>query len=346
MALEKKGPKKPKIKDIMKVIIIAEAGVNHNGDLKIAKKLVNVAKLARADYVKFQSFSHDELVTKKAVKANYQKSKLNNKETQSSMLKKLQLSVSSHLEIIKYCKNKKIKFLSTAFDIGNLKFLLKQKTDFIKIPSGEITNLPLLEYIKKQKKKIILSTGASTLKEVDDALKVLNKNKKNITVLQCNSAYPTPIKDLNLNILKTYKKYFNCNVGLSDHSLSTITPLAAVAMGATIIEKHFTLSRKMIGPDHRSSLEPKELKQMIKDIRETELALGSSKKIITKSEAENRNVIRKSLVARKQIYKGQKFTIKNVVSKRPGGGISPMKIYKVLGKKAKKNLEPDEIIKI
>ncbi len=164
--------------------------------------------------------------------------------------------------------------------------------------------------------------------------------------MQCNSAYPTPIKDLNLNILNTYKKYFNCNVGLSDHSLSTITPLAAVAMGATIIEKHFTLSRKMIGPDHRSSLEPKELKQMIKDIRETELALGSSKKVITKSESENRSVIRKSLVARNQIYKGQKFTIKNIVSKRPGSGISPMKIYKILGKKAKKNLEPDEIIKI
>ena len=346
MAFKKKDKKKIEIKNIMKVIIIAEAGVNHNGNLKIAKKLVNVAKLAGADYVKFQSFSHDKQVTKTAPKANYQKFNLNNKETQRSMLKKLELSVSNHLKIIKYCKNKKIKFLSTAFDIDNLKFLLKNKIDFIKIPSGEITNLPLLTYIKNKKKKILLSTGASTFKEVDKALKVLCKNKKDITILQCNSAYPTPINDLNLNILNTYKKHFNCSVGLSDHSLSIITPSAAVAMGATIIEKHFTLSRKMIGPDHKSSLEPKELAQMIKNIREIEIALGSSKKTITNSEAENRNIIRKSLVARKHIYKGQKFTIKNVVSKRPGSGISPMNIKQVMGKRAKKNLDPDEIIKI
>ena len=330
----------------MRVVIIAEAGVNHNGSLKIAKKLVDVAKLARADYVKFQSFTHDKLVTKNAPKANYQKSNHNTEETQNSMLQKLQLSSLDHLKLITYCKNKKINFLSTAFDEDNLKFLIENKIKFIKIPSGEITNLPLLKYIKKQKKKILLSTGASTLKEVEQAIKILNKSKKNITVLQCNSAYPTPIDDLNLRTLNTFMKKFNCNIGLSDHSLSTIVPAAAVAMGATVIEKHFTLSRKMVGPDHKSSLEPKEFKEMVKNIREIEISLGSAKKPITKSETENRKIIRKSLVAQKFIYKGQKFNNKNITSKRPARGLSPMSIHKILGKKAKKNFKPDEIIKI
>jgi len=330
----------------MKIIIIAEAGVNHNGNLKTAKKLVDVAKLANADYVKFQSFTHEKLVIKNTPKANYQKSNLNTKENQNLMLQKLQLSPLDHLKLINYCKNKKINFLSTAFDIDNLKFLLKNKIDFIKIPSGEITNLPFLKFIKKQKKKILLSTGASTLKEVEKAIKILNKKKGDITVLQCNSAYPTPINDLNLRTLNTFREKFNCNIGLSDHSLSTIVPAAAVAMGATFIEKHFTLSRKMDGPDHKSSLEPKELKAMVKSIREIEISLGSSKKPITKSETENRKIIRKSLVAQKYIYKGQKFTNKNITSKRPAGGISPMYFQKILGKKAKKNFKPDEIIKI
>lgn len=330
----------------MKTLIIAEAGVNHNGNLKIAKKLVDVAKLAKADYIKFQSFSYDALVTKSAPKANYQKSNFNNKEKQSSMLRRLQLSFSDHLKLIKYCKDKKIKYLSTAFDVNNLKFLLKNKIDFIKIPSGEITNLPLLKYISKKNKKILLSTGASTLKEVGSALKILNKNSKNITLLQCNSAYPTPIRDLNLNILNTFKKKFNYKVGLSDHSLSIIVPAVAVAMGATIIEKHFTLNRKMVGPDHKSSLEPKELTQMIKNIREIEVALGNSKKIVTKSEFENRKIIRKSLVAYRNISKGEKFTIKNITAKRPSGGISPMNIQKVLGKRAIRNFKHDDIIKL
>jgi len=330
----------------MKVIVIAEAGVNHNGDIKIAKKLVDAAKLAKADYVKFQSFTHNKLVTRKTPKANYQKSNLNNNETQSSMLKRLELSEINHIKLIDYCKKKRIKFLSTAFDIDNLKFLLKNKIDFIKIPSGEITNLPLLEHIRKSNKKILLSTGASTLKEVETAMKVLTKNKKNITILQCNTAYPTPIKHLNLKILKTFKKKFNCNVGLSDHSLSIVAPSVAVALGATIIEKHFTLSRNMKGPDHKSSLEPKELLNMISNIRETEEALGNSKKVITKSESENRKIIRKSLVANVFIKKGQKFKNDNISSKRPGGGISPMNIKKILGKKAKKKFLPDEMIKI
>ena len=330
----------------MKVIVIAEAGVNHNGNVKTAKKLVDIAKLAKADYIKFQSFTHDQLVTKKSPKAKYQKSNLKNNETQSSMLKRLELSKNNHIKLINYCKKKKIKFLSTAFDIDNLKFLLKNKIDFIKIPSGEITNLPLLEYIRKNNKKVILSTGASTLKEVETAMKILKKNKKDITILQCNTAYPTPIKHLNLKILKTFKKKFNCNVGLSDHSLSIVAPSIAVALGATIIEKHFTLSRNMQGPDHKSSLEPKELLNMIRNIRETEEALGNSKKVITKSERENRKIIRKSLVASVFIKKGQKFQKNNVSSKRPGKGISPMVIKKILGKKAKKNFYPEEMIKI
>ena len=330
----------------MKVLVIAEAGVNHNGNLKIAKKLVDVAKSAKADYIKFQSFTHNKLVTMNSPKANYQKSSLNSKETQSSMLKKLELSKLNHLKLIDYCKKKNIKFLSTAFDIDNLKFLLKTKIDFIKIPSGEITNLPLLKYIKKINKEILLSTGASTLKEIKIALKILNKKKKNITILQCNTAYPTPIKHLNLNTLITFKKKFNCKVGFSDHSLSIIAPAAAVALGATIIEKHFTLSRSMKGPDHKSSLEPGELSEMIKNIREIEQALGSSKKNITKSERENRKIIRKSLVANVLIKKGQKFDQSNILPKRPAGGISPMDIEKIIGKKAKKNFLPDEKIKI
>jgi len=329
----------------MSVVIIAEAGVNHNGSLKLAKKLVDVARWAGANYIKFQSFDHLKLVTKKAPKANYQKS-VKKKETQSQMLKKLQLSHDDQKKIINYCKKKKIKFLSTAFDIESLKFLIKQHIEIIKIPSGEITNLPLLEYISKSNKKILLSTGASFMKDVEKAFVILKKKKKDITILQCNSAYPTPIKDLNLNVIKTYKKKFNCETGLSDHSLGITAPIAAVALGASVIEKHFTLNRKMRGPDHKSSLEPEELKEMVQKIKEVELALGKENKIVTKSEISNRKIIRKSLVASKVIKKGEKFTIKNVTAKRPSGGISPMKINKVLGKFSKKNFKPDDLIKI
>ena len=329
----------------MSVVIIAEAGVNHNGDLKTAKKLVDVAKWAGADYIKFQSFDYLKLVTKKASKANYQK--LNKKkETQSQMLKRLQLSHTEQKSIIKYCKKKKIKFLSTAFDIDNLKFLIKQNIGLIKIPSGEITNLPLLKYISKFHKKILLSTGASLMKDVEEAYAVLKNRRKNITILQCNSAYPTPLKDLNLNVIKTYKKKFKCKTGLSDHSLSISVPIAAVALGASVIEKHFTLSRGMSGPDHKASLEPNELKEMINKIKETEIALGKKNKIVTKSEVSNRKIIRKSLVASKFIKKGDKFTINNITAKRPSGGISPMKIKRVLGKIARKNFRTDNLIKI
>ncbi len=330
----------------MKVIVIAEAGVNHNGSLAIAKKLVDVAKLAKADYVKFQTFSPSKLVVKNTPKAKYQNNFNNIKEDQYKMLKKLELSRINQLKLIKYCKRKKINFLSTAFDIDSLKFLLKKGLDFIKIPSGEITNLPLLEFIRKKNKKILLSTGASSLKDIELAFKTLKKKGKNITILHCNSAYPTPIKDLNLNVLINLKKIFKSNVGLSDHSLSLMAPAVAVGMGATVIEKHFTLNRKMNGPDHRSSLEPKELTQMIKNIREAEVSMGNFKKYITNSEKLNQVLIRKSLVAKTFIFKGQKFNFNNITQKRPGSGISPMKIKKVFKKTAKKNFNPDEIIKI
>ena len=329
----------------MKVLIIAEAGVNHNGSLKLAKKLVNAAKKAKADYIKFQSFNHKKLTTKNAPKADYQKDSYNKKQTQAVMLKNLELSKSKQIELIKYCKKKKIKFLCTAFDEENLQFLINKGIDYIKIPSGEITNLPFLEFIKKKQKKILLSTGASSIKDISNALKILD-NKKKITILHCNSAYPTPYKDINLNSLKFIRQKFKCNIGFSDHSLSLIAPSGAVAIGATIIEKHFTLSRKLKGPDHKSSLEPSELSIMVDNIREMEKALGKTEKKITKSEKKNRNIIRKSIVAGINIKKGERFSQKNLAFKRPGYGISPMDVKKILGKKSKKNFKEDDLIKL
>ena len=329
----------------MKVLIIAEAGVNHNGSLKLAKKLVNAAKKAKADYIKFQSFNHKKLTTKNAPKADYQKDSYNKKQTQAVMLKNLELSKSKQIELIKYCKKKKIKFLCTAFDEENLQFLINKGIDYIKIPSGEITNLPFLEFIKKKQKKILLSTGASSVKDISNALKILD-NKKKITILHCNSAYPTPYQDINLNSLKFIRQKFKCNIGFSDHSLSLIAPSGAVAIGATIIEKHFTLSRKLKGPDHKSSLEPSELSIMVDNIREMEKALGKIEKKITKSEKKNRNIIRKSIVAGINIKKGERFSQKNLAFKRPGYGISPMDVKKILGKKSKKNFKEDDLIKL
>jgi N,N'-diacetyllegionaminate synthase len=329
----------------MKALIIAEAGVNHNGSLRLAKKLVDAAKKAKADYVKFQSFNHEKLTTKNAPKAEYQKSNSKKKQTQSSMLKSLELSKSEQINLIKYCKKKKIKFLCTAFDEENLQFLIKEGIDYIKIPSGEITNLPFLKFIKKKQKKILLSTGASNIKDIANALKILN-NKKKITILHCNSAYPTPTEDINLNSLRAIKEKFNCAVGLSDHSLSLVAPSCAVAIGATVIEKHFTLNRKFKGPDHKSSLEPNDLSIMIKNIREIENSLGKKEKIVTKSEKKNRDIIRKSIVASTDIKKGDRFSLKNLAFKRPGYGISPMHVKKVLGKRSKKHFKKDDFIKL
>jgi len=326
-----------------KTIIIAEAGVNHNGSINIAKKLVNVAKEAGADFVKFQLFIPEKLVTNYAKKAKYQKISNDKKNTQLEMLKNLNLDNKAQTKILDYCKKKKIGYLCTAFDDKSFEFILKKKLKFIKIPSGEIDNFVYLKKLKKiNNKNIILSSGASNFLEVKRAINIIGK--KNLILLQCNSAYPTPLQDLNLKTLLLFKKKFKIRVGLSDHSLSLIAPSNAVAMGASLIEKHFTLSRKMKGPDHKSSLEPKELKQMIEYIRETEISLGLKKKFITKSEKKNRIVIRKSIVAASKIKKGSKFTKNNITVKRPGSGLSPMKFFQILGKKSKRNYKIDDLI--
>ena len=284
----------------MKTIVIAEAGVNHNGKLHIAKKMVDHAKRAGADYIKFQSFDSNEIVTESAKKAEYQLEK-NDKETQYQMLKKLEINKQFLNQIVKYSKKKKIKFLSTAFDEKSLKLLEKYKLDYIKIPSGEITNYPLLKQISMLKKKVLLSTGMASLSEIRQALKVFRK-KKDITILHCTSDYPANLKDLNLNFIKKLKK-FGCEVGYSDHSSSIITPSIAVSLGCKVVEKHFTLSKNLKGPDHKASLEPQELKRMISLIRDTEKMLGSNNKIITKSEQKTKLLVRKSLVAKNDIKK-------------------------------------------
>ena len=327
-----------------KTIIIAEAGVNHNGNINLAKKLIDVASKAGADYVKFQTFDVDQLILKNTKTAAYQKRNLKNNISQYQMLKKYQLTDNSHKELLRYSKKKKIKFLSTAFDEKSLRLLEKYKLDYIKIPSGEITNYPFLKQISKLKKKVLLSTGMATLDEIKQAVKALRKRKKDITILHCTSDYPANLKDLNLNFIKKLKK-FGCEVGYSDHSSSIITPSIAVTLGCKVVEKHFTLSRKLEGPDHRASLEPQELTKMISLIRDTEKMLGSNNKIITKSEQKTKLLVRKSLVANKDIKKGEIFSKKNITTKRPGRGISPFKINKFFGKKSSKNFKKDELIK-
>ena len=317
----------------MKTIIIAEAGVNHNGKIKIAKKLVDAAAFAKADYVKFQTYDVDSLILKNAKSADYQKKNLGSNISQYKMLKNYQLSKKNQIELKRYAEKKKIKFLSSVFDIKSLKFLKKLNLDFIKIPSGEITNYPLLKEISNLKTKIILSTGMANFNEIKAALKVLKNKKKKITILHCSSDYPAELKNLNLAFLKKLK-LLGYNIGYSDHSKSILTPSIAVALGCKVIEKHFTLSRKLKGPDHKASLEPNELLGMIKFIKQTELMLGSQKKTITLSEEKTKKLVRKSLVALTKISKGEKFTIKNLTTKRPGNGISPFLIKKILGKKS------------
>ena len=328
----------------IKTIVIAEAGVNHNGNINLAKKLIDVASKAGADYVKFQTFDVDQLILKNTKTASYQKRNLKNDISQYKMLKKYQLTDNNHKELLKYSKKKKIKFLSTAFEEKSLRLLTKYNLDYIKIPSGEITNYPFLKQISKLKKKILLSTGMATLGEIRQAVKALRKNKKDITILHCTSDYPANLKDLHLNFIKKLKN-FGCDVGYSDHSSSVITPSIAVTLGCKVIEKHFTLSKKLIGPDHKASLEPRELKEMISLIRETEKMLGLNDKIITDSEQKTKLLVRKSLVANNDIKKGEIFSKKNITTKRPGSGISPFKINKFLGKKSRKNLKKDQFIK-
>ena len=334
---------------VKKVKIIAEAGCNHNGNLRIAYKLVDQAIIAKADIVKFQIYNVDQLVTKNAKKANYAKKNTKKNESQYEMQKKLQLTQNEHLKLKKYCEKRGIEYLSSAFDIASLSFLKKINIRQIKIPSGEITNYPYLKFVGSLNKKTILSTGMSTLDEIQRALNVLKKcglKKNKITLLQCNTEYPTPFTDVNLKAMIAMKKKFNLDVGLSDHTLGIEVPIAAVALGARIIEKHFTLNRKISGPDHKASLLPQELKKMISSIRNIEQAIGKSKKMVTKSELKNRKIARKSIVAIKKIKKNEIFKLSNIGVKRPGTGISPENFYKILGTKSKRNYKIDELIRI
>lgn len=331
-----------------RTIIIAEAGVNHNGKMELAKGLIDVAVEAGVDYVKFQTFKTDNLVSKDAKKAAYQKMNTDDHdENQYSMLKKLELTDENHFELIAYCEKKNIKFLSTAFDMESIEFL-KDKLDFYKIPSGEITNLIYLEKVAQLGLPVVMSTGMANLNEVREAFEVLIKNgvkKEEITILHCNTEYPTPMKDVNLKAMLTMGNEFDVKVGYSDHTLGIEVPIAAVALGAKIIEKHFTLDNTMEGPDHKASLEPDELIKMVKGIRNIEIALGNGTKEPSNSEQKNISVARKSIVASKTIKKGELLTDQNICVKRPGTGVSPMKWHEIIGTEAIKDFEADELIR-
>ena len=332
----------------MKTIIIAEAGVNHNGSLNIAKKLIHIAAKAGADIVKFQTFTAKNTHTRKAKKASYLKKSTKKNLSFYEVIKSLELSQKNQFELKKECKRKKIEFLSTAFDIESIKLIKKIGVKRFKIPSGEINNLPYLRFIGSFNKKIILSTGMSTLKEIKTAIKILLKagtKKQKITVLQCNTEYPTPYCDANLKAMETIRKKLKVDVGYSDHTSGIEVAIAAVALGAKVIEKHFTINNKMIGPDHSSSINPAQLDRMIRSIRNIEQSLGTGKKFPSNSEKKNIIIVRKSIVAKVNIQKGEKFSEKNITVKRPAKGISPMKWDKILGKKAKKNYSIDSFIK-
>jgi len=330
-----------------KVFIIAEAGVNHNGSLELAKDMVKVAAKAGVDAIKFQTFRAETLVTKDAIKADYQIKASGQSETQFEMLKKLELSFESHLELLECCRLNQIEFLSP-FDLTTVDLLLEMGLNKWKIPSGEITNLPYLRKIGALKKEIILSTGMSDLGEIEDALDVLigaGTKLKEITILHCNTEYPTPMQDVNLKAMQTIKSAFpGIHVGYSDHTEGIEVPIAAVAMGAAIIEKHFTLDKNMEGPDHKASLEPDELKAMVIAIRNIEKALGSGIKKPSPSELKNKPIARKSIVAARDIRKGESFTEENLTAKRPGMGISPMRWNEVIGQSASKDYQQDELI--
>ena len=331
-----------------KVIIIAEAGVNHNGDMDLAKKLIDVAAEANVDYVKFQTFKAKKLVVKSAQKADYQKENTkNNTDSQFQMLQKLELTKKMHLELLDYCNDKGVKFLSTGFDLESLDFLNELGIECFKVHSGELTNLPYLRKIASFQKSIIISTGMADMKEVEDALNVFSKEgvaQKDITVLHCNTEYPTPMEDVNLNAMNTMGQRFSVNYGYSDHTLGIEVAVAAVAKGASVIEKHFTLDNNMEGPDHKASLEPNELRNMVTAIRNIEKALGHGRKEPSPSEIKNKPIARKSIVAKTRIEKGSLFTESNLTVKRPGTGISPMKWDSIVGTKATKMYEEDNLI--
>lgn len=332
-----------------KVIIIAEAGVNHNGDFQLAKELIDAAAAAKADFVKFQTFKADKIVSKIAKKADYQiKNIVDNDDSQYTMLKKLEMPDDWHYKLRDYADSKKIKFLSTGFDIESIDFLDNLGIQIYKIPSGELTNKPYLQHIAKKKKSIIISTGMATMEEIKEAINVLieaGAAKSLISVLHCNTEYPTPMIDVNLKAMNSIGKELNINIGYSDHTLGIEVPIAAVAMGAKIIEKHFTTNRNLNGPDHLASLEPEELKQMVKSIRNIELAIsGNGIKEPSESEKKNIAIIRKSLHFKKNLKAGHVLTYDDITSIRPGTGISPMRLDEFIGKKINISVKEDTLL--
>lgn len=330
----------------MSVYIIAEAGVNHNGDINLAYQLVDAAKAAGVDCIKFQTFKSENLVSHTAQKAEYQKAATGD-SSQQDMLKQLELSFDEFVSLKKYCDRKGICFLSTPFDFESIEFLNSIEMPFWKIPSGEVTNYPYLVALAKTGKPVVMSTGMCEMQEIEDAIAVLRENgTSDIKLLHCNTEYPTPYEDVNLRAMKTLRDAFGVEVGYSDHTKGIEVPIAAVAMGASVIEKHFTLDRNMEGPDHKASLEPQELKQMVDSIRHIEAALGSGDKRPSPSEKKNMAVARKSIVAAKRIKAGDILTEENITVKRPGNGICPMRWKEVLGTRAVRDFEEDELIEI
>lgn len=331
-------------------LIIAEAGVNHNGSIELAKQLIDRAVEAGADYIKFQTFTASKLVTKTAQQADYQQKNIGGgEESQYQMLKKLELSPEEHMILMDYCSKKGIKFLSTAFDFDSIDFLDSLHLNLWKIPSGEITNYPYIKKIAQKQGDVILSTGMSTNDDIQNAVDVLlkwGKTNDQITILHCNTEYPTPFEDVNLLAMHSIAQRFKTRVGYSDHTRGIEIPIAAVALGATIIEKHFTLDRNLPGPDHKASLEPAELKAMVSAIRHIEQALGSSEKKVSDSERKNIAIARKSIVASTNIKKGEQLTENNITVKRPGTGISPMRWEEVLGTTAIRDFIEDELIEL
>ena len=330
-----------------KTLIIAEAGVNHNGDIAMATRLIDEAAAAGADAVKFQSFFADKLVVQNAQKAAYQKKNGASKETQYALLKRLELSPDNQKRLFDHCRKRNILFMSSPFDLESIDILYGIGLDIYKIPSGEITNLPYLRKLGALKKKIILSTGMATLEEIKSAVYILTHHgtaKENITILHCNTEYPTPMEDVNLSAMLTIKTALDMAIGYSDHTLGIEIPIAAVALGATVIEKHFTLDKHMPGPDHAASLDPSELKAMTQAIRNVENAMGDGVKKPSPSEKKNMTAVRKSIVAKREIFKGEMFTDENITAKRPGHGISPMMWDSVIGKKAGRDFKENEPI--
>ena len=330
-----------------RTLIIAEAGVNHNGDIKLAKQLIDIAADSGADYVKFQTFSADRLVTESADKAEYQKQFVDSSESQYEMLKRLELSVEMHFELIEHCDRRLIKFLSSGFDNQSVELLIGLGVDLIKIPSGEVTNLPFLRYVGSLGLPVILSSGMSTMKDVSDALSILEKTglrRDQITVLHCTTEYPTPMDEVNLRAMSSIRKTLGVAVGYSDHTMGIEVSIAAAALGASVIEKHFTIDRSLPGPDHKASLEPIEFSAMVKAIRNVEVALGSDVKEPSISEIKNMRIVRKSILAGRKIEAGEILSSLNLVVKRPGDGVSPMNWDNLIGQFASREYLPGEKI--